>query len=427
MDFVFKALGVLRERPLCDRCLGRFFARLGYGWSNLDRGSAIKRVIVMYYHWRVKSGDRGALEEFLSVAPNIGVEASGLYRLLTGGDLGARPCSICGGVLESFLDKVAGDVAGLLRVYGVRRFIIGVKPSGDILGVEEEIASKHSLDGWESIKNEIKREVGKRVESLGFTADFTSPEAMVIIGFPGGGLEIIVNSLILAGRYWKRGRLVSQAYWPSFEGAKYYSIEEALTPLLRIAEGESIVFHAAGREDVDARMLGTGRPVLVEVKAPRVRELDFSEVERAVQEASKGLVAFKFEGYANRSMVKVYKEEATVKSKVYKALIAVRGGIEEGELARLEEALRGAAITQRTPLRILRRKKDITRAKKVYEVKCRILGGPLIECLIKASGGLYVKELISGDNGRTRPSFTEILGREASCLELDVLLVTPIS
>ncbi len=427
MDLVFKALEVLRGRPLCDRCLGRFFARFGYGWSNLDRGSAIKRVIVMYYHWRVRSGDKGALEEFLPLAPNIGVEASGLYRLLTGADLEVKPCSLCGGSLEGFLDNAATSVAGLLRVYGVRRFIVGARVDEGILRVEEDIALKHSLDGWESIKNEVKREVGKRVEALGFTADFTSPEAMVIVEFPSGELEIIVNSLILAGRYWKRGRLVSQAYWPSFGGVKYYSIEEALTPLLRLAEGESVILHAAGREDVDARMLGTGRPALVEVKAPRVRELDLSQVEKAIEEASKGLVAFKFEGYANRGMVKVYKEEAAVKSKVYKALIAVRGGVEAGDLARLEENLKGATIMQRTPLRISRRKKDIMRAKKVYEVKCRALGGPFIECLIKASGGLYVKELISGDNGRTRPSFTETLGKEAACLELDVLLVTPIS
>jgi len=43
--------------------------------------------------------------------------------------------------------------------------------------------------------------------------------------------------------------------------------------------------------------------------------------------------------------------------------------------------------------------------------------------LIKCEGGLYVKELISGDNGRTVPSFSSVLNTKALCLSLDVLYV----
>jgi len=82
VDILGKALEVLGERALCDRCLGRFFARLGYGWSNRERGDSLKRLIVMSYHARIKGGDRDALEEFLRVAPNIGVQALGLYSFL---------------------------------------------------------------------------------------------------------------------------------------------------------------------------------------------------------------------------------------------------------------------------------------------------------------------------------------------------------
>jgi len=38
-------------------------------------------------------------------------------------------------------------------------------------------------------------------------------------------------------------------------------------------------------------------------------------------------------------------------------------------------------------------------------------------------GGLYIKELISGDDGRTKPSISEILNTPAECIELDVLEV----
>jgi len=44
------------------------------------------------------------------------------------------------------------------------------------------------------------------------------------------------------------------------------SVEELSSkPLLEAADGESTSFHASGREDIDARMLGTGRPFVIEV------------------------------------------------------------------------------------------------------------------------------------------------------------------
>ena len=43
--------------------------------------------------------------------------------------------------------------------------------------------------------------------------------------------------------------------------------------------------------------------------------------------------------------------------------------------------------------------------------------------IIECEGGLYIKELISSDEGRTSPSVSEILGKKAFCVQLDVLEV----
>ena len=48
-------------------------------------------------------------------------------------------------------------------------------------------------------------------------------------------------------------------------------------------------------------------------------------------------------------------------------------------------------------------------------------GGILIEVLGEA--GLYIKELVSGDGGRTRPSLADAIGRPARVTRLDVVLV----
>ena len=47
----------------------------------------------------------------------------------------------------------------------------------------------------------------------------------------------------------------------------------------------------------------------------------------------------------------------------------------------------------------------------------------MLELLIECEGGLYIKELISGDENRSKPSVSEILGTSARCVQLDVMHV----
>ena len=84
----------------------------------------------------------------------------------------------------------------------------------------------------------------------------------------------------------------------------------------------------------------------------------------------------------------------------------------------------GVIVSQRTPTRVLHRRPDIVRKRRVYGVRIKSITSNVIEALIHADGGLYIKELINGDNGRTKPSFSEMLGKPLTCLKLDVIEVT---
>ncbi len=420
-----KSAEVLLETPICDRCLGRLFARLGHGLTNKERGSAIKLLLAMELHRLAREGSlpEGLLE---TLAPRLGAPGASLYRLLRGEDPPEAPaCTVCGGALDGFIERTAERGVKLLRAFDVRRFVVGVKLSGGAAEAEEDIKRRHGLVYGESIRSEVRREVGKLIQRLdpGLKADFEDPEATLLVHYPTGELEIQVNSLLIAGRYWKRGRLVSQAYWPTVGGPKYFSVEEAAWGLLKVTGGERVAVHAAGREDVDARMLGTGRPLILEVKAPRQRQISLEELERAANAGGRGVVEFRFEGIARRRDVRLYKEEVAERRKAYKALIVAEREVTSRDLEALEGEFRGRLILQRTPRRVLHRRPDIVRRRRVHMVKCRRYGGGVIECLIVAEGGLYVKELVSGDDGRTTPSFTEVLGARAECVELDVISV----
>jgi tRNA pseudouridine synthase 10 len=317
--------------------------------------------------------------------------------------------------------EASSRAARLLRDYEVSRFVVGVRLGGRVGEVEERLKLEHGVEYGESIKAEIRREVGKRLQGLtGARADFYSPEATVLLDYPSGSVEVKPASIFIRGVYWKRGRRISQAYWPTPTGPKYYSVEQAAWPLLKIARAERVVIHAMGREDVDARMLGTGRPLVIEVKQPMRRRLDLKKAEEHVNKASGPLVEFRFDEVTDRRVILLYKEEP-VGLKFYKALVILEKPVSLGELEEALATLRGAVINQWTPRRVVHRRANVLRRKKLHDIRCKTLTPWILECLVKADPGLYIKELVSGDDGRTSPSLAEVLGTKASCIELDVV------
>lgn len=420
-----KAAEILREQPLCDRCLGRMFARLGMGFGNDERGRALKMLLVMELHRRIRSGDASAEEELKRLAPRLGNVAAPLCEQLFGEKPEMETCAVCGGRLDGVVEKAAARAAELVARYGAQSFLIGCRVPGRIAEAEEKIKLRHGLTYAESIAGEVRREVGKRVrDSTGIEPEFAEPDMVLLVDFETGNVEPHPLPLLFKGRYWKLGRRISQSKWILGGNVKKYpfSVEEALEPAARLVGASRAVIHAAGREDVDARMLGTGRPMVAEFKSPQ--RLDMRP-ERLAGEINRSqeLVRVVLEGRASRRDVRLYKSERAKTRKVYRALFVADVDVDDAALRALEEAFRGARVRQRTPRRVLHRRPDIVRHRSVYGLRVKRLGPGVFEALVEAEGGLYVKELISGDEGRTEPSFSSILGTRAECLELDVVYV----
>ena len=64
------------------------------------------------------------------------------------------------------------------------------------------------------------------------------------------------------------------------------------------------------------------------------------------------------------------------------------------------------------------------RIKHVLVLSCEIFDDTHFEMTIKTEGGLYIKELISGDEGRSQPNVADKLGIKAFCKQLDVVEVS---
>lgn len=67
-------------------------------------------------------------------------------------------------------------------------------------------------------------------------------------------------------------------------------------------------FSSSGREDVDVRTLGTGRPFAVELINPRISNVSFSDirtVEKEINEAGKDLIFIRYLQIVDRFVVLV--------------------------------------------------------------------------------------------------------------------------
>jgi tRNA pseudouridine synthase 10 len=89
-----------------------------------------------------------------------------------------------------------------------------------------------------------------------------------------------INSVFLKSSYKKLVGGIAQTKWRGINGEDSTpSIEKMLEEVLLPAyNGRGLKFHGAGREDVDVKMLGEGRPFIVEILEPKIRNVDLEEL-----------------------------------------------------------------------------------------------------------------------------------------------------
>jgi len=435
------SLKMLSKYPLCDHCLGRQFALLGFGMDNSDRGRAIKTALMMTAHKMALSKDRKVKSMGNSILKILATHgafemASNLLRKMRRKVGEIKECFLCEGKFKN-LQPLIDKIFCMLREYEYEDFLVGVKLPSNLEEREDEFRAEFGIQYGESIRSEFSRVIGKELaQKLGKAVNYMRPQMVILVNPFTENVELQVSSLFIAGRYRKLVRGIPQSKWIcrrchgkgcercGWTGKMYQeSVEELIAkPVLERTLGEETSFHAAGREDRDARMLGRGRPFIIEVKRPKKRNIDLKDLERAINEYAAGKVKVLNLRFADKKMIRDLKslEEA---QKIYRVIVRFDREVTDEEISKLERELTNATIYQRTPIRVLHRRSDRVREKHIYEVKIKRLSKNTIKMRIRCQGGLYVKELVTGDRGRTNPSVSSIINAKAEPLELDVLNV----
>ncbi|MEM0217359.1 MAG: tRNA pseudouridine(54/55) synthase Pus10 [Candidatus Nezhaarchaeales archaeon] len=436
-SIIEKSLKLMEEAVLCNKCLGRFFANLGFALDNETRGSSLKTIICMISSELINKGRQQEAIEMLRILAKTGFRPARELLARNGLEVPeVLPCGLCEGLLYEPLHQLTNKAINYLSAYDFNTYLVGCRVPGTIIEREDALRSRVEIEWGESIKREINREVGSIIMlKTGKKADFQKPDVLVILDFHRMDVEIKPSPIFIYGRYRKLVRGIPQSKWfcprcrgsgcPECDGTgkRYkFSVEELVTkPIIERFEAHDAKFHGAGREDIDVRVLGSGRPFVVEVIEPKKRFINLEELQREVNERSQGMVEVFNLSYTDRSTIGKLKLSAKAKRKTYRALIETEDQLEKERIEALSNFFRGVTIKQWTPRRVLHRRADRLRMKRVYEVEILDVKDKTFEVLIKCQGGLYVKELIHGDEGRTTPSFQNFLGTKLRVLELDVI------
>jgi tRNA pseudouridine synthase 10 len=428
-DILVTARRLLKEGPVCDRCLGRQFGKLSTALSNDMRGRSIKLVLSM------QASATEDMELQKSLAPTL-AQARKVLGIAEDKD---EECWLCRGLfqdpdkLEAWADRCIEASNGL----EFDTILVGTKVPPLFSEKEEVMWAECGVLHAEPMKSELNREVGKLIsQRIKKDVDFKRPDIVFTIDLAADKALIKINSLFIYGRYNKYSREIPQTRWPckqcSGKGCercgntgKMYpsSVEEEINrEVIKAFNAEDAILHGAGREDIDAVMLGDGRPFVMEVISPKIRSVSPGELEGRVN-ASSGMVKISGLVYVQKSAVEEVKGMKVNKN--YRLKVIYNEDISIETLKSSIVTLSNSEILQRTPERVAHRRADLERKRKVYEIGLDefCAEGKYFILTVRCEGGLYVKELVSGDNGRTKPSLAALVGKPLKVQELDVIKV----
>ena len=384
---------------ICKHCLGRKLSKTIDGKNNVDRSDQILKAL------------------------NYEISDS---------------CNICNNIFNKLDDELYDKIYHKIDYLGVEfdKFYVGSKISKDIIDSDKELSDEFDLD-VETIKQEINRIIGKKIaNTLNKEVDFENPDIIIVVNLIGkSNVKIQINPIFIEGKYNKYLRGIPQTKWPcskcrgkgceecNFTGKQYpESVEELISePILKATNGYQAAFHGAGREDIDVLMLGEGRPFVLEIKEPKIRNINLNLLEKEINNKNDGKTAYHNLKFTYKKRKAEIKHSSPDSYKIYKAVVECSEKYDPNKLDLLKEL---NEIQQQTPIRVSHRRADKVRVKHVLDLSYEPVDDKTFEMTIKTEGGLYIKELISGDDGRSQPNVSLILGVNAICRQLDVLEVS---
>ena len=283
----------------CNHCLGRVGGKKRFGQSDLDSGIEIRNSVI--------EGD-STMAKAREVEPL---------------------CPFCENLFEEvpLLAQLIKEAVGERECF---RLQLGARIPKDQTEAEVHLRKRFGAGGSAPLKSSLVEEVARQLKEIDFGVKLVidKPEILALIDVLTLTVELDIRSHYVYGRYRKLARGIPQTKWPcrackgrgcpkcDQTGLQYQSSVQGLIgdPLLEIFGSKEHAFHGMGREDIDVRCLGRGRPFVIEMKRPMKREIDSEMIMKLINEASDGQLEVSDMRPSNRSEVVRVKDTPAEKS-----------------------------------------------------------------------------------------------------------------
>ena len=283
----------------CDHCLGRLGGKKTFNQSIEQSGAEIRATVI----------ERDA---HLSTAR----EEEPL-------------CPFCENLYEE-AELLSDIIFDALEPYELSRLQLGARIPKDQIEEEEEMRKRFGAGGSDALKSglvsTIAQHLNKRLEGVKLVND--KPQILALIDVLTLTVELDIRAHYLYGRYLKLERGIPQTRWPcrackgrgcercDYTGLQYKkSVQDLIgNPLLELFGSEEHAFHGMGREDIDVRCMGRGRPFVIEMKEPKIRSIDVGEAMKMINSAADGSIEITGLRDSNRSEVVRVKDTPAEKS-----------------------------------------------------------------------------------------------------------------
>ena len=348
---------------------------------------------------------------------------------------GVDCCPFCED-LFSDLEIISNRIIASVEGVEFSKAQLGIHFSKAHVAAEEVLRATLAATGSRPLKASLSEVVQSTISEKTPTIQWVKerPEVMILFDTLTLGVNADVRALFLYGRYRKLARGVPQTRWPcracrgrdggceSCEGTgqQYPNSIQSLVcePMVEFVNAKSDAFHGMGREDIDVRCLGEGRPFVAELKSPRLRSIDFEKLTKTINKSAKDLIEIQGLRFSNRAEVARIKETKAEKS--YTIRFSCEHSLSDDEISKRILSLSGQVLEQQTPQRVAHRRADKIRKRKVISIENVQIEDNEIEFDVRCESGTYVKELVHSDEGRTNPSVAAVLETDCEVILLDV-------
>ena len=283
----------------CNHCLGRVGGKKRFGQSAYESGVEIRAQVVETDSTMASARETNSLCPFCE---NLFDEAPLLAELIKE-EIGERECS---------------------------RLQLGARIPKDQTEAEDHLRKRFGAGGSAPLKSSLVEEVARQLSDLGDGQNLVidKPEILALIDVLTLTVELDIRSHYFYGRYRKLERGIPQTKWPcrackgrgcekcDQTGLQYKSSVQGLIgdPLLEMFGSQEHAFHGMGREDIDVRCLGRGRPFVMEMKKPIKRNIDAEVILEAINSSANGSIEVSDIRPSNRSEVVRVKDTPAEKS-----------------------------------------------------------------------------------------------------------------